>query len=195
MKTTQPESPTVADAIDEADLVVRSRAGDLAAFGSLVRMHQDRVFSACLRTCGDHGLAEDLTQETFVKAFAAIGRFDGRSGLFTWLYRIAINTCRSSLRGKRPAMQSIDAVAQRGGNEASPMERASDREEQSLVLAALAELEDDHRAVVILRDLEGLDYGEIAEILEVAGGTVKSRLHRARMMLREKLLPIIREQK
>jgi|CXWL01.1.fsa_nt_gi RNA polymerase sigma-70 factor (ECF subfamily) len=194
MKLKQPESPTVAAVLDEAELVRRSRSGDTQAFGSLVRLHQDRIYHACLRMCGDPTAADDLTQETFVKAFTAISRFDGRSRLFTWLYRIAINTCRDSRRGRRPVTQSLDAALTRSSHEASPIERTSDREEQSLVLAALAELDDDHRAAVILRDLEGLDYGEIAGILEVAVGTVKSRLHRARMALREKLLPLIRGQ-
>src|ERR1043166_176920 len=174
---------------DDRDLVSRARAGDRTAFGELVRLYQDRVFNTCLRIIGDRQTAEDLTQEAFIKAHASIERFDGRAAFFTWLYRIAVNLCLSARRVKRP-MNSLDngGVARRltdGGP--SPSALADRREQYGAVLAALAELDEEHRAVVVLRDIESLDYSEIGEILGVPTGTVKSRLHRGRMALRERL--------
>jgi len=181
------------------------RRGDQAAFREVVLAHQDRLFNVCLRMIGNRTEAEDLVQEAFVKAFTSLAGFDGRASFYTWLYRIAVNLCLSRRRSTRHLACSLDEPheeARRSGsaaaslsarNEASPLRQAAQREEHRLILAALEELDDEHRTVVVLRDIESLDYGEIAEILEIPAGTVKSRLHRARMALRERLRPLLGE--
>ena len=191
----------VADASEEADLVERCRGGDRAAFGRLIALYQDRVFNLCLRMCGNASDAEDYAQEAFIKAMRSIDRFDGRSRFYTWLFRIAVNGVISGRRKNGRAMiRSLDVGRAAGDDaghasirndlaaeESGPVDQASLREEHAQVLAALAELDEDHRAAVLLRDVESLDYSEIAEVLGVAVGTVKSRLTRARQMLRRQL--------
>lgn len=203
MKTWQVQSDSVGNALEEAEWVHRTRMGDSAVFGRLVVRYQDRVFNTCLRIVGDRAEAEDLTQEAFMKAFASIDRFDGRASFYTWLYRIAVNLCLSARRKNSRRACSSDAGwthsggGQEGGDRSlavegpTPLEEASRAEQHRHVLAALAELDDEHRTVVVLRDIESLDYAEIAETLNVPTGTVKSRLHRARLALREKLGPIL----
>jgi RNA polymerase sigma-70 factor (ECF subfamily) len=190
---------------DDSAVVARCRRGDRAALGELVSLYQDRVYGLCLRLCGDREAAADLAQETFVRAVGSIERFDERARFFTWLYRIAVNLSidRRRRESRRPAV-SIDAAGgdgeiQRGGSIAErltgsdprPDQRAARAEQHRIVAAAVQELDDEFRAVVVLRDIDGLDYAEIAEVLDVPVGTVKSRLFRARMMLREKLRPLI----
>lgn len=174
---------------DEAALLARSRSGDTAAFGRLVELYADRVVTVCARMVGDRAAAEDLAQEAFVKAWQSLASFDGRSAFYTWLYRIAMNLCLSERRRPRRVMSMTDeALADRRvSSEARPGDAAELKEEHARVLAALAELDEEHRAVVVLRDVQGLDYEEIAGILGVPRGTVKSRLHRGRMELRERL--------
>lgn len=181
---------------DESILLRRCRAGEGAAQGELVARYQDRVYNTCLRMCGNAADAEDFAQEAFVKALQSLDRFDGRSRFYTWLFRIAVNLV---LSGRRRAstvrMRGLDdgvgRSAQLESADAPVVMQAGRREEHRLVLAAMEELDADVRAIVVLRDVESLDYAEIAEILNIAPGTVKSRLHRARMALREKLLPML----
>lgn len=184
-------------------MLARCRAGDATAFGGLVRAYQDRILNVCWRLCGRYEEAEDLTQEAFVRAFQQIHRFEGKSQFYTWVYRIAVNLALSAQR--RPSIlqhSSFDtAAAGQDGNrdgdghrrpvassERAPIDAAAANESRELVAAALEQLEPDHRAVVVLRDLDGLDYDEIAEILDVPRGTVKSRLHRGRAALRDLLV-------
>jgi RNA polymerase sigma-70 factor (ECF subfamily) len=194
--------PSVGEGL-EARLVQASKSGDTAAYGELVRRHQDRVFNVCWRICGNRTEAEDLAQETFVKAFEAIGRFDGRARFYTWLFRIAANLAISAGRRERRAKTvSLDrgprlveqdeapAGERLAAETPTPEEMAMDREAQKLVVSALAELDEEYRVVVTLRDLESLSYEEIAEVLELPVGTVKSRLHRGRLALRERLAPL-----
>lgn len=192
-------------ASEETALLDRCRSGDLAAYGGLVQALQDRVFNVCWRMCGSRTDAEDLTQEAFVKAFESLERFDGRSRFYTWLFRIAVNLVISARRKQpRATVVSMDAASgsaeggeprpladRLGSGEMGPADRAVEHEHQSLVLSALASLDEEHRCVVTLRDLESLGYGEIADILNVPVGTVKSRLHRARLALRQKLMPLL----
>jgi len=194
---------------DEATVVARCRCGEKAALGELVSLYQDRVYGLCLRLCGDREAAADLAQETFVRAVSSIERFDERAKFFTWLYRIAVNLSidRRRQQARRPAL-SLDAGSgdsrgdgevMRGGTIAErlttsdprPDERASRAEQHRAVAGAVQELEDEFRTVVVLRDIDGLDYAEIADVLQVPVGTVKSRLFRARMMLKEKLRSLI----
>jgi RNA polymerase sigma-70 factor (ECF subfamily) len=199
VKATAPAIP-----FEDAALIKQCREGDSAAFGRLVAKYQDRVFNTCWRMCGNRADAEDFTQEAFVKAFQAIDRFAERSKFSTWVFRIAVNVVLSSRRGKKakavyslddspgPASDASTSAAERAVSQESPPDGdASDRERTRIVAEALASLEEEHRTVVILRDLESFGYDEIAEILDVPAGTVKSRLHRARMALRDKLSPLL----
>jgi RNA polymerase sigma-70 factor (ECF subfamily) len=202
MKLVQPLTLTADGAFEEAQGVEAAKQGDAAAFGRLVERYQDRVFNTCVRIVGDRAAAEDLTQDAFLKAFSSIGSFDGRAAFYTWLYRIAVNLCLSARRRNARTPYSLHADGARDGGRESPSlgvastgpapdQQATEREQHQLVLAALAELDEDHRVVVVLRDIESMDYAEIADILNVPTGTVKSRLHRARLALREKLEPLL----
>ena len=191
---TMTEPPATAPLEDGESLTIaQARAGDREAFGRLVRIYQDRVFNVCLRIVTDRQIAEDLTQEAFIKAHRSIARFDGRAAFYTWLYRIAVNLCLSQRRARKPIVsldqgdEKSNAAARLAADGPSPMDGADRHEKHDAVLAALAELDEESKAVVVLRDIESLDYGEIAEILNVPTGTVKSRLHRARMALRQRL--------
>jgi RNA polymerase sigma-70 factor, ECF subfamily len=192
--------------LGDADLVERARGGDTNAFGELVRKYQDRVYNTCWRMCSDRTEAEDLAQEAFVKAFQALGGFSGRSQFYTWVFRIAVNLVLSARRRrKRAATYSLDAARNHDPGEDGkllamhlaalnplPGEQVARNEQEVAVLQALGRLDEEHRVVVVLRDLEDLGYDEIAEILGVPSGTVKSRLHRARLALREELAPLFR---
>jgi RNA polymerase sigma-70 factor (ECF subfamily) len=181
----------------DPELVARIIAGDGAAFGALVERYQDRLYNAVYRLVGSAEDARDLLQDTFVKAYENLGTFRGGSSLYTWLFRIAVNTSLSHRR-KRKWLQvgsggdgddpapAPDAAAQ------DPSDRLVAAETEALVQQALDSLDDDHRTVVVLRDIQHCDYHEIAEILEVPTGTVKSRLHRARLILRDRLKPLLK---
>ena len=191
--------------LEDAAEVERCRDGDTVAFGRLVTKYQDRVFNTCWRMCGDRTEAEDLTQEAFIRAWRALGGFDGRAKFYTWVFRIAVNLVISARRKHgRATIYSLDAgeagategaptspAARLAADGQSPEEQASSRELQAAVLRGLEGLDEEHRTVVVLRDLESFAYDEIAEILGIAPGTVKSRLHRARLALREKLRPLL----
>jgi len=188
-------------------LVQRLQAGDMSAFAELVRRYQDRVFNAVWRICGHAEDARDLTQQAFLKAYESIGSFRGRSGFYTWLFRIAVNQALSHRRqARRRATQSLDAPAGpevigsqaaalaarvQDRSAANPADAAADGELHERVVTALRQLDQDFRTVVVLRDIEGFDYAQIAEILGIAPGTVKSRLHRGRMALRAALKPLL----
>jgi len=196
------EGPLPAVRFEDAVLVERVRDGDMEAFGLLVAKYQDRVYNTCWRMCGHVEDARDLTQDTFFKAYQAIALFQGRSGFYTWLFRIAVNLALSHRRkAKYRRTQSLDGEGNPGtGSEPlrdrvedvsapSPVGRAMAAEMHQQIERALDALDPDHRAVIVLRDIEGFDYAEIAGILDVAVGTVKSRLHRARAALRDELNP------
>jgi RNA polymerase sigma-70 factor, ECF subfamily len=176
-------------------LIASARTGDPAAWAGIVSRHQDRVFTLCLRMMREHELAADMTQETFVKAIQGLRGFDQRSLLSTWLYRIATNTCLSELRARRHRERA------KGGETLGPTPEsreptASSGVEQDEVrrrlLEGLAKVTDDQRAILVLRDVRGLDYGQIASVLRIAPGTVRSRLFRARAALRKELAALER---
>ena len=180
-------------------LVERVQAGQTEAFGKLVHKYQDRIFNTCWRLCGHLDDARDLTQETFLKALEGIQSFRRQSGFYTWLFRVAVNLTLSHRRSKKrhPTVSLDRDSAGRDGqaegllrlaDKASrddPQDTASGAELHGQVVRALQRLDDEHRAVVVLRDIEGFDYHQVGLILEIPPGTVKSRLHRARMVLRE----------
>lgn len=190
-------------AADEAVLVDSARSGDMNAFSRLVVKYQDRVLNTCWRISGRLEDAEDLTQETFLRALEAIGSFRLQAGFYTWLFRIAVNVSISHRRrkGRMPRLSLCSGDGQRSADELGsagrdgrsddPSARLTARETQRLVQDGLDSLDDDQRAIIVLRDMEGFDYRQIAEILEVPEGTVKSRLHRARMELKDRLKAVL----
>jgi RNA polymerase sigma-70 factor, ECF subfamily len=174
-------------------LVERAAAGDDDAFGELVGRHQVGVFNLARALTGADEDAEDVAQETFVRVFRGLGRFRGESAFRTWLYRIAVNVARSHGR-RRGARQAVWQPLPEAGPEPADSGAAdpeADAIRRQAIDAALGALADDMRAAVLLRDVEGLEYAEIAAALGVPIGTVESRIFRGRQRLRELLRPLL----
>jgi RNA polymerase sigma-70 factor, ECF subfamily len=169
------------------DLVARARAGDRAAFGGLVERHGDRLYAMLLHLVdGDREAAAEYTQEAFARAFANLDRFEGRSGFYTWLYRLARNRAIDLLARKRPVaidLEPLGAVAPGP----TPLDRLGTEELREAVRAAMGRLPPAARELLLMRDYDGLDYARIAEVLDVPEGTVKSRISRARAALKDAL--------
>ena len=201
MSTPPPAIHDVRSPENESGLVFLAKSGDRDAFGRLVLLHQDRVFNAVARFCGDRDRALDIAQKAFVNAWRSIARFEEKARFGTWLYRIAINLAISDARSRRGEARSLAAIGD-GRDDgadydppdpgAGPSAGAESRETQALVQAAIRSLDEDHRAIIVLCDIEGRSYDEAAETLEVPKGTVRSRLHRARMELKAKLERVLR---
>ena len=188
---------------DESELVGELQSGSESAFDWLVTHYHAAVFNLILGMLGDTSDAADATQEVFLKAFKGIRKFRGGSSLKTWLYRIAIREALNHRRWFKRHLQknvSIDAEPDEGyppleieDGGATPFDQLASREIQGAVQAALAQVPEVFRSAVILRDLEGLSYEEVAEVLECSVGTVKSRILRGRRSLKELLDPLLRE--
>lgn len=166
----------------------------------LVERHQDRLFNAAYRMVGSEEDARDIVQDAFLKAYQNLSRFRGESGFYTWVFRITMNLALSHRRKTKRlrlvvTVEDPEKVAVSGtqaGRLVDPPEAAMEAlETEQRVTEALHGLDVDHRAAVVLRDIEGLDYQTISSILDVPPGTVKSRIHRARMLLRERLKDLI----
>lgn len=171
---------------DDRALLDRFLEGDRRAFDQLMRAHEDRVFGICLRMLRDREWALDATQETFLTVFRKADRFGGRSAFSTWLHRVTVNTCYDQLRRRKrretlPWPDDHDPADPASGD---PFEAADLRPELVDLLQGLPE---EFRAAVVLSDVEGLGLQEVADILEVPVGTVKSRLFRARRILSDRL--------
>jgi len=184
----------------EAQFLERLRAGEAAAFDQLVLERSGEVYGLLYRLTEDAEEARDLTQETFLRVFQSIERFRGEADLKTWLYRIAINQARNRWRWwrrrRRDSTVSLDAeegqpgqfaVSHLKSTAADPEQDTLARERETVLRSALRSLKNSYRETVILRDVEGLSYEEIASALEISVGTVKSRLSRGRLELRRKL--------
>lgn len=200
-------NPSALNGTGDAELVAACREGRKEAFGELVERYQDRAFNLAYRLTGSSHDAAESVQEAFLKAFRALERFRGDSAFYTWLFRITVNVVRSRQRFKavRPAEYSLDTS--RGGEDPAesrwslcrqmaarvpdPLDEASQAERKVLVEKALQRLDPGPRMIIVLRDIEGRDYAEIADLLDCPRGTVKSRLHRARMALRKILAPML----
>lgn len=182
---------------DDTAVIGQIRNGDPSAFGILVRKYQDRLFHCLSHLSRNSHDAEELAQEAFVQAYLKLKSFQGQSSFFTWLYRIAFNLAASRHRRKRPLTTLTQRAEQTGGEPSdpgeSPMDKVSRDERAAQVQAALASLAPDYRAILVLREMEGCDYETIADILDLPLGTVRSRLFRARMELRERLQPLLQE--
>jgi RNA polymerase sigma-70 factor (ECF subfamily) len=208
---------TAAPAADRAelDLVKKAQLGDRGAYGRLVQLYQDRLFNAIVRMIGDHDEARDLAQETFTRGLDKIDGFRGDASPYTWLFRIATNLSISRLRKvQRHRTFSLDRPAAGGGAggtsrgtgsrgsdddqmsglaarmataDVPPDENVERQERNQKVLEALGRLDPEYRAVLVMRDIEGFDYQQMADVLGLPLGTLKSRLFRARLALRDEL--------
>lgn len=182
---------------DEARLLARARGGDEQAFGQLVEIHSDRVYRALRRFGLDADEAGEVAQEVFVRAWRGLDRFEGRSQLSTWLYRIAFNEAQRRLSRRRPppvetdpdSPDPISAIPDNPDHE--PDAQALEHELGEAVDAALSQLPPELRAAVILRDLEGLSTNEAAAAAGIRPAAFKSRLHRGRIALRPLLAPYV----
>lgn len=184
----------------ERRLIRRLRDRDERAFREVVETYQDKVFNLTFRMLGDRGEAEDLAQEVFITVFKSIDSFRGDSKFSTWLYRIAANHCKNRIkylarRHDRDRTEYDERIRRDGapGTVTGPADvprpdvALEGAERERLLQAAIAQLEEDHRLLIVLRDIEELSYDEICSITGLPEGTVKSRLHRARLALRKKL--------
>jgi RNA polymerase sigma-70 factor (ECF subfamily) len=190
--------------VDDAVLVRQCREGDNAATERLIIKYQDRIYNVILKICGNRDDAAELTQETFVKFIEKIETFKGRSAFYTWLFRIAVNlTFNYCKRRVKLGMHSLDAATEGDGaaqlkafladeDETDPAALAQRKEVGKLVLESLGRLDEDHRVVLVLRDIEGMAYAEIAETVDIELGTVKSRLSRARANMRDILEVVLK---
>lgn len=181
-------------------LVRRVQQGDKHAFDLLVIKYQLRIIKLVSRFVYDHAEAEDVCQEAFIKAYRAIGSFRGESAFYTWLYRIAVNTAKNHLvsRGRRPPSTDLDAqdaeVMDLGGQlreMATPEKNLLASEIMDTVEQVIGALPEDLRTAITLRELEGLSYEEIAEVMECPVGTVRSRIFRAREAIDKQLKPLL----
>ena len=176
---------------DDAQLIRLALDGQSEAFGQLVLKYQDRLFNTVFHVVGHAEDARDIVQEALVQAFVKLASFRGQSAFYTWLYRIAFNVAITHRRRRRPTV-SIEHLRESGGMEPVDCEddpaQALDRKERCCqVRRAMGQLAEEHRAVLVLREIEGCCYESISEILDLPIGTVRSRLHRARLQLREEL--------
>ena len=194
--------------INDAVLIEQYRNGDSAALEQLVLKYQNRIYNVILKICADPDDAAELTQETFVKVIENIDKFEGRSGFYTWTFRIAVNlTLNYCQRNSKLAFRSLDAEQnQQDDNKVKhvlkdflsddsspdPAAEAQNKELYRIAAKALMGLDDAHRAVIVLRDIEGMSYARIAEVLDIELGTVRSRLSRARSKMRDILEDILR---
>lgn len=195
----------------DAVLLRQAQDGDRTAYGQIVLTYQDRLYNAVLRLVGDADEAAEVTQEAFTRGLMKIDSFRGDASAYTWLFRIAMNLAISELRkAQRHRVFSLDRPAYGatpGGNgkhegedqasalvdrlaqdrSASPPDVAERRERDEQVIAALGRLDPEYRAALVMRDIEGFDYQQMAEVLDLPLGTLKSRLFRARLALRDEL--------
>ncbi|MET8850528.1 sigma-70 family RNA polymerase sigma factor [Amycolatopsis sp. NPDC004625] len=175
---------------DDAELLAKAAGGDETAFGVLVRQHTPRMYRVALRITGSAAEAEDVVQEAWLAAWRSLGGFRQESAVSTWLYRVVTNGALAALRRRRPTV-SLDAPDPQSTVDSAllaaavpgPEGRVVRAEEVDAVLRAVGRLEVSQRVPLVLRELEGLSYEEVAEVLDVNVGALRSRLHRARVAL------------
>lgn len=181
---------------DDRRLIAETLGGRPDAFGELVRRYQDRLFNAVLRVVDNADDALDVVQDSFVNAYSSLASFKGDAEFYTWLYRIAFNTAISARR-KRRSLISLEAGRDGEGaidppdpsDENRPGAALERSEDEAALQDALNRLSHEHRVVLVLKDIEGLKYEQIADVLDVPIGTIRSRIHRARLELRDLLEP------
>jgi RNA polymerase sigma-70 factor, ECF subfamily len=188
------------DETDDHSLIRAFQSGDKSVFDTIVLRHKDRVFNLCFRFLGNYHEAEDTAQDVFVKAYSSLKSFRFESSFFTWLYRIAVNTCKNKIKSREYRYKKMNAGmdnpeesmgiqwAERLDDPASnPVSDLEKKEMMKALQRAIDSLPPDQKSVVILRDIQGLSYEEIADITGFKLGTLKSRLSRARNALKEEL--------
>ena len=172
---------------DQQD-INRVLQGDQSAYAALVERYQRRLLGWLFHACGSRHEAEDLAQETFARAYRKLRLYEGRSSFYTWLCRVAMNLLISQRRRKRlenqVSREGFDVAMNSVGQEPAVDQQMERNEIQQCVQAAIAMLDLDRRTVLLLRDFDGMDYEQIAETLDIPVGTVRSRLHRARLELK-----------
>lgn len=176
--------------MNEQELLSACRRGDEAAFETLVHLHENKVYTLCRRMCGNEDDALEASQDAFLAAWRGLPSFRGDAAFSTWLYRLASNACIDVLRRRRESLSLDDADLALNPADPSPTpEQAAERAEtRALVREGLAQLPEDYRQALVLRELQGMSYAEIADSLGVELGTVKSRISRARGLLKNYLL-------
>ncbi len=187
----------------DAELIERTRRGDRAAFQELVEKYQRRIYAVAYGLLGNREDALDAVQEAFIKAYKSIDRFKGKSGFYTWMYRIATNAAidlgrKQSRRDEVEFREEIEADEERGSYPVapaseSPAGKLMKKELGELIDDAIQQLPEDQRTAVVLREIEGLSYREIAKVMKCSQGTVMSRLHYGRKKLQELLRPHLDE--
>ncbi len=177
--------PASSTNLDEQAWIACAQQGDRQAFGELVRLHRPAVVNVVYRMCGDSAVAEEAAQEAFLRAWQHLGRYDPRFAFRNWVYRMALNAAVDALRRERPAAD-VDAEPLVSGAE-GPEARLERKQQAELVQRAVLGLPPASRAVLVLREYEGLSYQEIAQALDIPLGTVMSRLNYARGRLRQAL--------
>jgi len=179
---------------DDTELVARAAKGDTSAFESLMELHEGRIYAIALRMCGNREDAQDCAQEAMLRIYHALDRFKGQSSFATWVYRITMNSCLDELRKRKVrAAASLDAMLETGWSPAAgegglPEVQALRGEQRDIIRAAITSLPEDMRAVIVLRDIQGFSYEQIADMLDANIGTIKSRISRGREKLREILV-------
>ncbi|MFC1868681.1 RNA polymerase sigma factor [Thermodesulfobacteriota bacterium] len=186
---------------EDTALVRDFQSGNRAAFDKLVLRHKDRVFSLCYRFFGDYQEAEDIAQDVFLKVYNSLRSFRFKSSFYTWIYRVAVNTCKnraksSEYRNMKMNVQlnnnprnqdEVNQSIQTGGKQQTPLDDLEKEERTRLIQKAIDSLPTEQKAVIILRDIKGLSYKEMADITGNQLGTLKSRLSRARLGLKKQL--------
>lgn len=178
----------------EKQLVRKSREGDITAFEELIRSYEKRIFNIALKMVGNREDASDIAQEVCIKIFKSIGKFKEDSSFSTWVYRITSNVCVDQLRKRKNNVIPLAVSGEDGEYELPvadrdrlPDEIVESKETSALVRGCIQELPPEHKVIIVLRDIYGYRYEEIAKILNLSMGTVKSRLNRARGMLKDKI--------
>jgi len=179
--------------MEENVLVQRSEEGDQEAFSALVNKYKTKVFRLAFSLIRDRDIADDLAQEVFIKAYLSLPKFQHKSEFGTWLYRIAVNHTKDYLRKKmrRKEVPLEDFAISQEDDTLAPEKDREEEQKIALFYRSLDELPEKYRLILTLRDRQGFSYAEIAKILKVSPGTVDSRLHRAREMLRKKIRPFL----
>ena len=190
-----------ADEVADRDLVARARGRDMAAYDELIRRYQRKIYQMVYNMTSNREDAEDLVQDVFVKAYSALERFKGDSSFYTWIYRIAVNRAINYLKKRKRntamSLDDIDQGVERDPNfvalqsRESPVRDATLSELQKKLNEALQALSENHRAVVVLHDIQGIQHDEIARMLKCSSGTVRSRLFYARQELQKQLTEFV----
>jgi len=195
MHSTTETMPEDLQSVSDSQLIQSARNGEQGGYEQLVLRYQDRLFRSMLGNVGCPIFAEEIVQEAFVRAFQHLDSFENRSNFYTWLYRIALNSRRPYLRNRHRTLQ-LDSVGEQTPamwtrSQDSPPGRAERLEDRKQVRDALARLDERQRTILVLREFDGLNYQQIADVMQLNMGTVRSRLARARARLKKELTPYV----